>query len=141
MLIKKIVLAVVTIIALYSAETNAATLPARECTLGLLPFGGTMALEAQRVEILKAYEAKGFTVTEMRSQNETSQFEFISDATLECTPTPFGNFSKTTVRIIESATNKIVVRAVSPGVMNVVTNACKIELIHAINALPECQIK
>lgn len=141
MLIKKIVLAVVAIIALYSAETNAAKLPADQCTLGLLPFAGTMAIEEQRMEILKAYEAKGFIVTEMRSQNEISQYEFISDATVECTPTPFGNFSKTTVRIIETESNKIVVRAVSPGVMNVTTNSCKIELINAINALPVCQIK
>ena len=141
MLLKKIVLAVVALVALYSAETNANTLPSDLCTLGLLPFAGTMAEDRKREEILKAYEAKGFIVTEMRSPNEISQFEYISDATLECTPTPFGNFSKTTVRIIETATNKIVVRAVSPGVMSVAVMACPVELINAINALPTCQIK
>lgn len=141
MLIKKIVLAVAAIIALYSAETNASTLQANDCTLGLLPFAGTMAEESKREEILKAYEAKGFIVTEMRSPKEINQYEFISDATVECTPTPFGNFSKTTVRIIETATNKIVARTMSPGVMSVVVMACPIELVHAINALPVCQIK
>ena len=139
MLFKKIILALATIAILFSAETNAAAISGNKCTLGLLPFGTTMIEEAKKQEIIKAYEAKGFYVSVLSSEAEVADVEYISDASVECLSTYFGIFAKTTVRLIQTADNKIVAKTISPGKMELWT--CHIDLFSAINALPSCQIK
>ncbi len=139
MLIKKIILLAAAAISLYSAETNAATINANKCTLGLLPFGTTMQEDTKKQEIIKAYEAKGFYVSVLNSEAEMADVEYVSDASVECVSTYFGIMAKTTVRLVQTSTNKIVAKTTSPGVMDLWT--CKIDLFTAINALPSCKIK
>lgn len=139
LLIKKIILAVVAVIALYSAETNAATISANQCTLGLLPFGSSMNEDTKKEEIIKAYEQKGYFVTVLSHPSEVSSVEFISDASVECTSTYFGIMAKTSVRLVETSTNKIISTTSSPAVMELFN--CKIDLGSAISALPDCRIK
>ncbi len=139
LLIKKIILAVVAVIALYSAETNAATISANQCTLGLLPFGSSMNEVTKKEEIIKAYEQKGYFVTVLSHPSEVSSVEFISDASVECTSTYFGIMAKTSVRLVETSTNKIISTTSSPAVMELFN--CKIDLGAAISALPDCRIK
>ncbi|QDK43224.1 hypothetical protein DOM21_17530 [Bacteriovorax stolpii] len=139
LLIKKIILAVVAVIALYSAETNAATISANQCTLGLLPFGSSMNEDTKKEEIIKAYEQKGYFVTVLSHPSEVSSVEFISDASVECTSTYFGIMAKTSVRLVETSTNKIISTTSSPAVMELFN--CKIDLGAAISALPDCRIK
>lgn len=139
LLIKKIILAVVAVIALYSAETNAATISANQCSLGLFPFGRAMNEDSKKEEIIKAYEQKGYFVTVLSHPSEVSSVEFISDASVECTSTYFGIMAKTSVRLIETSTNKIISTTSSPAVMELFN--CKIDLGSAISALPDCRIK
>lgn len=139
LLIKKIILAVVAVIALYSAETNAATISANQCTLGLLPFGSSMNEDTKKEEIIKAYEQKGYFVTVLSHPSEVASVEFISDASVECTSTYFGIMAKTSVRLLETSTNKIISTTSSPAVMELFN--CKIDLGSAISALPDCRIK
>lgn len=139
LLIKKIILAVVAVIALYSAETNAATISANQCSLGLFPFGRVMNEDSKKEEIIKAYEQKGYFVTVLSHPSEVSSVEFISDASVECTSTYFGIMAKTSVRLIETSTNKIISTTSSPAVMELFN--CKIDLGSAISALPDCRIK
>ncbi|AUN96857.1 hypothetical protein C0V70_01795 [Bacteriovorax stolpii] len=139
LLIKKIILAVVAVIALYSAETNAATISANQCTLGLLPFGSSMNENTRKEEIIKAYEQKGYFVTVLSHPSEVSSVEFVSDASVECTSTYFGIMAKTSVRLVETSTNKIISTTSSPAVMELFN--CKIDLGSAISALPDCRIK
>jgi hypothetical protein len=139
MLIKKAILALLALFSIYSAETNAATLLGNKCTLGLLPFGTTMAIDAKKELIIKAYEDKGYFVTVLNKVSDVHDVEFISDASVECTSTYFGIFAKTQVRLIETSTNKILSRSETKGVMDLWT--CKIELFEAIESLPVCQIK
>lgn len=139
MFIKKIILAVAAAISLYSAETNAASISANKCTLGLLPFGTTMYEESKKQEIIKAYESKGFYVSVLNSEAEIADVEYISDASVECLSTYFGIFAKTTVRLVQTSNNKIVAKTVSPGIMDLWS--CKIDLFSAIQALPSCQLK
>lgn len=139
MLLKKIILAVVAIIALYSAETNASVINAEKCSLGLLPFGSTYNEDTKKEEIIKAFEKKGYFVSELANPSEVSDVEFISDASIECTPTYFGIMSKTSIRLIETSTNKIIARVISPAHMELYT--CKIDLLSIIAELPACKIK
>ncbi len=139
MLIKNIILALLALITIYSAETNASTLLGNKCTLGLLPFGTTMAEDTKKEQIIKAYEAKGYYVSVLNKISEAYDVEYVSDASVECTSTYFGIFAKTQVRLIESATNKILARTESAGVMDLWT--CKIDLFSAIASLPACSIK
>ena len=140
MLLKSISFALIALIALYSAETNAAnTITANQCTIGLLPFGTTLAVDTKKDQIIKAYEARGFHVSVLTSPSEVSDVEFISDASVECNSTYFGILATTTVRLIETASNKIVARTTSPAKMELYN--CNIDLFSAINALPSCQIK
>ncbi len=139
MLAKKITKMFLAIIMLYSAETNAAVIKGNDCTLGVLPLGSSMVLTDKRDEILSAFEAKGFFATELKSPKDMENFEFIADGSVDCNPTYFGIFAETTVRIVETSSNKIVSRVSTPGVMDMF--ACKIELLKAIAALPACSIK
>lgn len=139
LLIKKIILIIVAAMALYSAETNAASLEGNQCTLGLLPFGTTMQEDSKKEEIIKAYEQKGFFVTVLSHPTEISSVEFLSDASVECTSTYFGIMAKTSVRLIESSTKKVISTTTSPAVMELFN--CKIDLGAAIRALPDCRIK
>nr|BDT26887.1 hypothetical protein BHI3_03530 [Bacteriovorax sp. HI3] len=139
LLIKKIILAVVAVIALYSAETNAATISGNQCSLGLLPFGRAMNEDTKKEEVIKAYEQKGYFVTVLSHPSEVSSVEFISDASVECTSTYFGIMAKTSVRLIETSTNKVISTTSSPAVMELFN--CKIDLGSAISALPDCRIK
>lgn len=139
MLVKKVILVLLVLISIYSAETNASFISGNKCTLGLLPFGTTMAVDSKKELIIKAYEDKGYFVTVLNKVSDVHDVEFISDASVECTSTYFGIFAKTQVRLIESATNKILTRSESKGVMDLWT--CKIELFEAIESLPICQIK
>ncbi len=139
MLIKTVILAAAALIALYSAETNAATISANQCTLGLLPFGTTMNEDTKKEEIIKAYEQKGYFVTVLSQPSEVPSVEFISDASVECTSTYFGIMAKTSVRLVETATNKVVSSVTTPAVMEFFN--CKIELGKAIQSLPDCTIK
>ena len=136
---KTLILALAAIFALYSAETNAAPITANKCTLGLLPFGTTMSEDSKKDQIIKAYERKGFFVIELKSPSEITDVEYISDASVECTSTYFGIMAKTSVRLVETATNKIISQTTSPASMELFS--CKIDLFSAINALPNCQIK
>lgn len=139
MIIKKIALGLIAAITLYSAETNAATITANKCTLGLLPFGTTMYEDTKKEQIIKAYEAKGFYVSVLNTEAEIADVEYISDASVECTSTYFGILAKTTVRLVETASNKIIAKTISPASMELFL--CKIDLFSAINALPSCKIK
>lgn len=139
MLIKKIILAVVAIIALYSAETNASVISANKCSLGLLPFGTVYNEDTKKDEIIKAYEQKGYFVSVLSSPSEVSEVEFISDASVECTSTYFGIMAKTSVRLVETATNKVIATTISPAHMELFS--CKIDVGAAIKLLPDCQLK
>lgn len=139
MLIKKIILVVAAAISLYAAETNAATINANTCTLGLLPFGTSMQEDTKKNEIIKAYEAKGYEVEVLNSEAEVANNEFISDASVDCVSTYFGIFAKTTVRLVQTSNNKIIAKTTTSGVMDLWT--CKIDLFAAIAALPGCNIK
>lgn len=139
MLLKKIILAVVAVIALYSAETNASVISANKCSLGLLPFGSTYNEDTKKEEIVKVFEKKGYYVSVLSTPSEISDIEFISDASIECTPTYFGIMSKTSIRLIETSTKKIIARVISPAHMELYT--CKIDLVSIIAELPECKIK
>lgn len=140
MLIKSLTLALIALISLYSAETNAKdSIEANKCTIGLLPFGTTLAIDTKKDAIIKAYEARGYHVSLLSSPSEISDVEFISDASVECTSTYFGMMSQTTVRLIETQTDKIISRAISPAKIELFN--CNIDLFSAINALPACQIK
>lgn len=146
MLFKKIALALIVGVCLFSATTNATTnaktppaLKANQCTLALLPFSHTMVIETQKEEILKAYEDKGFFVTLVTSLNAANEFEFYADASVDCTSTYFGTAAQTTIRLVEVATNKILSRAQTPVVMELFS--CKVELQKAIAALPHCSLK
>lgn len=143
MLIKSLTFALIALISLYSAETNAAqasqTITANKCTIGLLPFGTTLAIDTKKDAIIKAYEARGFHVSVLTSPSEISDVEYISDASIECTSTYFGIMAKTTVRLIETQTDKIIFRAISPAKIELFN--CNIDLFSAISALPSCQIK
>lgn len=139
MLIKKIAHTLLAIVALYSAETNAATINANTCSLGVLPLGSAMILAEKRDEIFAAFEAKGFFPTELKTPKEMKNFEFIADGSVDCNSTYFGILAQTTVRLVETDSNKIVARETTAGVMDMFS--CKIELLKAIAALPECKIK
>lgn len=139
MLVKTLILTAIAAISLYSAETNAAFLSANQCSLGLLPFGNSMAEDSKKEEIIAGYEKKGFFVTVLKKPSEVKDVEFISDASVECTPTYFGIMSKTSVRLINTATNKVAASVTTPAVSEMFN--CKIDLFNAINALPDCQIK
>jgi len=139
MLIKKIILVILALISIYSAETNAATLLGNKCTLGLLPFGTTMSEDTKKDQIMKAYEAKGYFVSVLNQMSEAADVEFISDASVDCTSTYFGIYAKTQVRLIQTSNNKIVARTESKPVLEMWT--CRIDLFEAIAALPTCKIK
>jgi hypothetical protein len=139
MLIKTIVATALIAISLYSVETNAASLSANKCTLGLLPFGSTMDEDSKKEEIVAAYEAKGFFVTVLKAPSEVNDVEFISDASVDCTQTYFGTTGRTSVRVIETATQKIVAKVTTVPVAELLS--CRIDLFKAIASLPACQIK
>lgn len=139
MTLKNLFLILLAIIALYSAETNATSINANKCTLGLLPFSNNMNEQSKRDEIFKAYEKKGYNVFELKTPSEIQDVEFISDASVECTSTYFGIMAKTSVRLVETLTNKVISQTTSPASMDLFN--CKIDLFSAINALPDCQIK
>lgn len=139
MLLKTIVATALIALSLYSAETNAADLSANKCTLGLLPFGTTLNEYTKKQEIISAYEAKGYFVSILKTPSEISDVEFVSDASVECTSSYFGIMAKTSVRIIETLSNKIVANTTTQGVMEMFS--CKVDLFTAINSLPNCQIK
>lgn len=136
MLIKTLILTAILAITFYSEETNAKTLPANLCTLGLLPL--TDAQNSQ--QIIQAFEQKGFFVTILKIPSEISNVEFISDAQIECIQTYFGTMAKTSIRIIDTASKKIISHASTPGVIDLLNN-CNPEILKAINLLPNCQIK
>ncbi|MBC7429887.1 MAG: hypothetical protein H7336_14835 [Bacteriovorax sp.] len=98
-----------------------------------------MSENTKKDQIIKAYEAKGFFVTELKSQSEIQDVEFISDASVNCTSTYFGILAKTSVRLIETSTSKTISETTSPSSMEMFS--CKIDLFSAINLLPDCQIK
>lgn len=139
MLFKKFTLTLVAAFTLFSAKTNATSITANKCTLGLFPFGTTMSENTKKDQIIKAYEAKGFFVTELKSQSEIQDVEYISDASVNCTSTYFGILAKTSVRLIETSTSKTISETTSPSSMEMFS--CKIDLFSAINLLPDCQIK
>lgn len=139
MWIKKIAQVFLAIVTLYSAETNAGVLKADTCSLGVLPLGSTMVLAEKRDEIFTAFENRGYFPVELKNVKEMDSFEFVADGSVDCNSTYFGILAQTTVRIVETNTNKIVARVSTPGVMDMFS--CKIELLKAIDALPECKIK
>lgn len=139
MSLKKIALTFLALITLYSVETNAASIQGNVCTLGVLPLGTTMALPEERDHIFAALEMKGFFPTELRSVNEVKNVEFIADGSVDCKRVYFGTLAQTTVRLIETNSNAIVSRVTTPEVMDMFS--CKIELLKAISALPDCEIK
>lgn len=139
MLLKKIAQLFLALVTLYSAETNAAVIKGNDCTLGVLPLGSTMVLAEKRDEIFAAFEAKGYFATELKTPKEMDNFEFIADGSVDCNPTYFGILAQTTVRLVETSSNKIVARSSTQGVMDMFS--CKIELLKAIDALPACLIK
>lgn len=139
MLLKKIALTFLALITLYSAETNAATIYGNVCTLGVLPLANAMGLPEERDQIFAALEMKGFFPTELKSAIESKNVEFIADGSVDCRRTYFGTSAQTTLRLIELNSNAIVSRVTTPAVMNMFD--CKIELLKAISALPDCEIK
>jgi hypothetical protein len=136
MLIKTLILTALIAITLYSEETNASVLSANTCTLGLLPLPITQSSE----QIIQAFEQKGFYVTILKSPSEIADVEFISDAQIECIQTYFGTMAKTSVRIIDTASRKIITHSSTPGMTDLLNN-CNLELLKAINLLPNCQTK
>ena len=85
MLIKSISLALIALVALYSAETNAGnTITANKCTLGLPPFEESLVTDSKKDQIIKSYEARGFHVSVLTTPADISDVEFISDAMVEC---------------------------------------------------------
>lgn len=139
MLLKRIALTFLALITLFSAETNAASIKGNVCTLGVLPLGNTMILAEERDQIFAALEMKGFFPYELKTALEAKKFEFFADGSVDCKSAYFGIFAQTTLRIIESESSRIVSRATTPGVMDMFS--CKVELLKAISALPECEIK
>ena len=139
MLSTKIMALIFTLIVILFTQLTAAELKGNTCTLGLLPFGNTMMIEAQKNEIIDAYEKKGFYVSLLSSPSQVLDVEFISDATVECTSTYFGTLAETTVRIVEPASNIIKARSMSPKVMDLYN--CKVEVVKAVSGLPNCSVK
>lgn len=139
MLLKKIALTFLALITLYSAETNAASINGNVCTLGVLPLANTMVLPEERDQIFATLEMKGFFPIELRNTNEAKNVEFIADGSVDCKRTYFGTSAQTTVRLIEMNSNAIISRVTTPAVMDMFN--CKIELLKALSALPDCEIK
>ena len=139
MTFKTIILVVFVAIAFYSAQTNASSIDASECTLGLFPFGTTMNEDTKKDEVVLAFEKKGYLVSVLTNPSEVKNAEFISDASVECTSTYFGIMAKTSVRLVETLSNLTIAKATSPAVMELFS--CKIDLFTAIAELPSCQIK
>lgn len=140
LLLKKIVLIIAVAFSIYSATSNAnTTIMGRNCTLGLPPFGIKMAEESIKNSIIDLYSQKGYFVSLLASVEESQNVEFISDASVECTPTYFGTMAQTTVRLIDTSSNKILKRSQSTPVMDLWN--CKIDLLAAISNLPNCEIK
>ena len=139
MIIRSILIVAVIAISLYSEETNASVLEANTCTIGLPPISQATLDSVTKKNIISAFEDKGFYVTEMKSDTEIQNQEFYSDTSLECTKTYFATHSQTTIRIVESATEKIVAKYKSPIIADIFL--CKADIIQAIAALPSCKIK
>ena len=137
--IKKIILAFILAISLYSAETNAEIVNANQCTLALLPIGTTFREDTKKNEIISAYEKKGYYVTVVTDYNERKNYEFISDTSLVCIPTFFGVISKTSVRLLNATTNRALYQGYASSIFE--DGTCHINLFAAIAELPDCQIK
>ena len=139
MLIKTIIVAAIIAMTFYSEGTNASVLEANNCTIGLPPLTHSSLGFDDRKNIISAFEDKGFFVTIMNSENEIQNQEFYSDVSLECTKTYFATHAQTIIRIVESATEKISAKYITPIKADIFQ--CKAEIIDAIAALPSCKIK
>lgn len=139
MLIKTFILAAIVALTLYSEGTNAKINTANKCTLGLLPFAENFPLNQSPQHILKAFAQKGYYVTVLNAVNEIPEVEFISNAEYECVQTYFGTHSKTSVKIINTASNEVI--NISTSKISSLAYDCRLEIIKAINGLPNCKIK
>lgn len=115
------------------------TISAYTCGLGVVNLNGSLYDDAKKAAIVEQLDAKGYHSVIVSSLREAAQSELTLDTSLDCTPTYFGFASKTQVRLVENATDKILARAESPLVVEIF--ACKIELAKAIAELPNCSLK
>lgn len=127
------------IVSFYSEGTNASELKANTCSLGLPPFSGSTFDSKTQKYIISAFQDKGFFVTVMTNPNEVSEHEFYTDTSVECTKTYFGTHAQTTIRLIESASEKISAKFTTAITADIFQ--CKSEIFEAIKNLPNCKIK
>lgn len=135
----KLSVLILSLILAFSSHLSAVELKGHTCSLGLLPFGNTMMNQAQKNAIIDSYESKGFYVSLISNPNQISGVEFISDATVECTPTYYGTMAETTIRIIDVDSNIIRAKSSSSKVMDLFS--CKVEVVKAVRGLPNCVVR
>lgn len=126
-------------LALTSSFAFSKTISAYTCSLGVVNLNGSLYDDAKKQAVVEQLDAKGYHSVIVTNLREAAQSELTLDTSLDCTPTYFGFASKTQVRLVENATDKILARAESPLVVEIF--ACKIELAKAIAELPACSLK
>lgn len=109
------------------------------CDVALLPIGGELLIEKKKEEIVLAFEKRGYNASVVSGIERAKDYSLTADASLDCLPTYLGNMGKTTIRLIDTKSQKILERASSDYSLDIISNKCKIDLVKAIENLSVCK--